>query len=83
MIRQYTHIRNIYFPFRGSLCSILLYSQRSHNDDVVEQLNDVKSNSASVALLATSQQGVGPINRKNKEFASSSGTCQPFSLIIG
>ena len=39
--------------------AVCALSQRSHNDEVednvVEQLNDVKSNSASIALFATSQ----------------------------
>ena len=48
-------LRN-FLHFSGSLCYILLWSQRSLNDDVednlVEQLNDVMSNSARIALFA-------------------------------
>ena len=48
----------IYVTF-SILVAVCALSQRSHNDEVednvVEQLNDVKSNSASIALFATSQ----------------------------
>ena len=77
-------------------------SQRSHNDEVednvVEQLNDVKSNSASIDSTVCGYEAIKSWSNKqedsqyivcvrvasqNKEFASSSRTCQPFNLIIG